>query len=215
MPTLPQIDATQFLYKIVGIGIALAVFLLYSAVRYLVSGRNFLMAPQLSELGFLSKGEASIKELQSGIWRANADKTITFGSVSLSTIILAAIFVFQQHLAGYDAAMWSLILAVFATSTLAYFASLQLWFLALDAGGSIQARLSYRRTATAFQTTGWLSLELASILSVMAVNTYLGYAIAVLAIVAFVFIAEFKLKVALDDDAMHADFNDFQKSLAA
>ena len=161
----------------------------------------------------LNQGKFTLENLQLGPWQINTEKSINYASISLSTLILATVFIFEQRLSGYDALTFHIMLAVFAISTLAYFVGLQFWFVALDLGGSNYSRVQYRRIATLFQTIGWLSLQFAGMLAVMAVDTLLGYIISFLGIFFLIFVIEYKLKVTLDDQHLTASLNDFQKQI--
>ena len=189
----PQITAHDFWIKITVLAVTILLLLLYFLLRFVISGKNSLISGQALEQKFLEKKRITLHDLQTGNWLFNAETVVSFSSFSLGTLILAAVFIFEQRLVSYDQYIFNLILATFIISVLSYFISLQLWFLALDVGESPQISLKYRHSATLFQTVGWLSMVLAALTSVMAVNTSIGIFSSILFILAIVFIYERKL----------------------
>ncbi len=188
------------------------IFLLYLFVRFLISGKRFLGAAQQDEERMIRDGKLSLKELQES-WKYNFDKVVAYSSFGLGTMILAAVFIFEQRLSGYDASMFTLVLAVFGTSVMNYFISLQFWFLALDAGGSVYTRVRYRHLATAFQSIGLLAIVLAVLLALIAVNTLLGYIFSAVALLSLVTVLEFKYAISLQAEYREATLNEFQQSI--
>jgi endonuclease/exonuclease/phosphatase family metal-dependent hydrolase len=208
----PQITAHDFWIKISVLAVTLLFLLLYFIVRFLISGKNSLISGQALEEKFLKRKPDTLQDLQTGNWLFNAETVVSFSSFSLGTLILGAVFIFEQRLAGYDQYIFNLILAIFIIAVLSYFISLQLWFLALDVGETPQISLKYRQSATLFQTLGWLSMILAAMTSVMAVNTSIGIFSSILFILAIIFIFERKLAIS-KTQAKETTLNPFQKSL--
>ncbi len=210
---MQQIDAPEFWLKLWGVIGVVFIFLIYLLIRYLTTGKKFLVGPQLDEIKMLEEKEFTLKDLQEGIWQVNANKVISFSSFSLGTLILATIFIFEQRLSGYDAYMFYSVLIVFAISIMSYFVSLQFWFLALDKGGSNFLRVSYRRRATGLQSVGWMTIVVAILLAVMTVNTIIGYVFCIIALLALVIFLEYKYNILQADKYHQAIPNKFQQSV--
>lgn len=207
---MQQIDAHQFWIKMAGILAVTYIFLIYLFIRYLISGYRFLASAQLDEEKMIKEGKFTLKDLQNGAWQFNFQKSVSYSAFSLATLILAAIFIFEQKLTGYDALMFTLVLVAFGTSVISYFASLQFWFLALDAGGSIYTRVKYRHLATGFQAVGWVAIGIAVFLALMAVNTVLGYIFSIIGLFELIIVMEYKFKISIQDEYQQAALNEFQ-----
>ena len=209
----PQITQNEFLMKMAGLATSFLIALSYVIYRLVTRKYRYLGSGQHDENVQVQRGEVSIKDLQLGPWAVNAQKTITYAAFSLNTIILASIFIFEQRLTGYDAIMVDIMLAVSGVSVIAYFLSLQYWFLALDTGGTPAYRIRFRRIATPLQSVGWMMLLIAVLVAILTINTYIGFFFCVAAVICLIFIFEHKAELSLDQEASLALPNDFQKSI--
>ena len=208
-----QINEQEFLLKVLGILVIVFFFLLYLIIRRIVKGKRFILSGQFDEEYMLLKKEINIRDLQTGPWQINMQKCITFAGISLSSIILASVFVFEKNLQSYDAYMFNIVLFWAGSSVLTYFVSIQLWFLALDVGGADYIRVKYRRNATIFQTAGWFTLMVSFIYSVTLINTYLGYTLCFFVALSLILMYEYKGKISLEYEVNTADKNEFQNTL--
>ena len=192
---LPQIDAHDFYLKLIGIGVAVGALIVYVLVSYFRSGRSFLVSGEAEEEDRIATKDTSIERLQRGTWNVNFLKATTYSSVCVSTVPLAAVFIFQQRLTSYDALFWSVVLIVAASETFSYFLSIQMWFMAHDAGGNPDIRLRYRRQATVSQNTGWMLLMLVVVLVLAAINTYAGWFAIAVGLFSTIYSFEYKARV--------------------
>lgn len=191
----PQIDAHDFRLKLIGIGVAVGVLLVYMIVSYLRGGGDFLGSGEADEEDRLKSGEVTLDRLQTGTWNVNFLKATTYSSISVSTVTLAAVFIFQQRLTSYDALFWNFVLVAATIATFFYFISIQMWFMAHDAGGRPEILLRYRRKATWFQNIGWMVLILAVVLVMTAVNTYAGWCATAVALPSIIYAYESKARL--------------------
>lgn len=209
----PHIDEQTFFIKILGIGIAIGIIVIYILFR-VVTGRNrHLISGQHDEYKLIKNKKGSVEKFQTGPWVSNLNFTITFSAFSLNSIILAVIVIFEQHLTGYDAIIFDIVLAFSGLSVIPFFLSVQYWFLALDIGGAPEYRVKFRRYATILQSVGWVSLLCEILVSILIINTYLGYLFCILTVVGLIFIFEHKAKMSLDEEERNAGKNEFQKEI--
>ena len=96
---------------------------------------------------------------------------------------------------------------------LAYFLSLQLWFLVMDVGGTINTKIAYRRQATVFQVIGWYAIHMSIILAILSVSTEAGYIFSFINMGALIYLVELKAVVAIREKHDSCGKNDFQQNL--
>lgn len=191
---VPQIDAHEFRLKLIGLAVAAVALLLYLLVSYLRAG-SFLGSGEADEEDRLGKKLTTIDKLQAGTWNVNLSKATTFASVCVSTVTLAAVFIFQQRLTSYDAIFWNIVLITATIATFCYFISIQMWFMAHDNGGSPDIQLRYRRQATWSQNTGWMFLVLVVILVMTAINTFAGWCAMAVGLPSMIYSLEYKARL--------------------
>lgn len=208
-----QISQEEFWQKVIILGLEFSVFLGYIFFRAFKGGWRFLGSGQSDEGKLLSRGDIDIDDLQSRPWLFNGEKALTYASFSVGTLILAVVFIFEQNLRSYDAFLFEFILAIFALSVVVYFASLQMWFMALDVGGSNLTKLMYRRWATIFQSIGWVCIQVATVTAIMVINTFLGTIFGILSVLLTIFVYEAKGEASLREEVERATVNEFQKSI--
>lgn len=212
-----QITPQEFDAKVQWFLIMLSLVALYFFIRFLMYGMRFFNSGQNDETRMVNdpndKTRISISQLQNTTWMFNASKVSTYASFTVGTLILAAVFIFEQRLDSCDAAIFDITLGMFALSVLLYMVSLQFWLLALDVGGFSETRIKYRKRATGLQTIGWLVVQAASIFATLAVSTSIGVIFGFLSVFAFVYIYETKTKISFVDEAKNAKKNPFQNKL--
>lgn len=203
-----------FLVKLGGVGLNLLLLFGYLGIRALMRSRKYFFTATNQEYEALRKGDDETKkDLIAGIWGANTAKVTSYASFGLGTVVLAAVFIYEQKFVGYEALFFYILISIVAISMLSYFLSLQLWFLVMDVGGSVETKILYRKQATFFQVVGWYAIHLSIILAILAVNTVAGYIVSFINMSAAVYLIELKAIVALREQADSSEMNEFQKSL--
>jgi endonuclease/exonuclease/phosphatase family metal-dependent hydrolase len=204
-----------FLIKLGGVAFNILLILAYLGIRILMKGKKYLWSATNQEYDALRDGEVTVEDLANGVWSVNIAKVTSYASFGLGTVVLAAIFIFeqQQDFTGYDSLFFYILLSVVALSMICYFLSLQLWFLVMDVGGTVNTKIMYRGQATFFQVVGWYAIHVAILLSILTVNTVAGYFFSVVNMAAAVYLIELKAIASLREQYDASGMNEFQKSL--
>ncbi len=203
-----------FLIKLGGVVINLFLLFSYLGIRAKTRSQKHFFAGTNQEYEALRKGgEKTRNDLIAGIWGANTAKVTAYASFGLGTVVLAATFIYDQKLEGYDFWFFTILISIVAVSMLSYFLSLQLWFLVLDVGGTTETKIFYRKQATIFQVVGWYAIHISIILSILAVSTVAGYIVSFVNMLAAIYLIELKAIVAMRERTELAEKNEFQNGL--
>ena len=100
-----------FLIKLGGVAFHLLLLFGYLAVRFFTKGTRYVSPATSLEYDALRNGDVDVKELIEGIWSVNIAKVTSYASFGLGTVVLAAVFIYEQKLSGYDGAFFFILLS--------------------------------------------------------------------------------------------------------
>ena len=96
---------SMFWLKLGGVGFNLLILFSYMGIRALIRGQEYFYAATNQESDALRHGVVTAQDLAQGIWGVNVQKVTSYASFGLGTVVLAAIFIYEQKLSGYESSI--------------------------------------------------------------------------------------------------------------
>lgn len=172
----------------------------YLTIRTRQHGVAFFMPGELHEDQLALSGDLSLCDLKSS-WEQKASRAAEYSAIALGMVLIGAVLLASAtELDGGEQTLFRWTLALSAISAVVYGVSVQLWEEAIGSGYAVEDTLKLRSRALILSTTAWFTLAWALALAVITVDTSLGALAGSSGVVAVVYTAESKHRLARCED---------------